>query len=91
MLGGRSPAVRQLAIEHANGWNSWEGTAAEFENFPVKDKELSWGGPPPDVDLAAHLAFLSDVGAAWAIYSPPPSTDWPALVTKLADAAKGVQ
>ena len=52
----------------------------------------TWGGPPPsDGDLEAQLAALADAGASWAIYGPPPSTDWPAFVTKLAGAAKGVQ
>lgn len=89
-VGGRSAATRQIAIDHADGWNCWEGDASDFEGFPAGDKELSWGGlPPPQLD--DHLGELKELGVAWVVYGPAPSIDWPAFVTKLAGAARAVQ
>jgi alkanesulfonate monooxygenase SsuD/methylene tetrahydromethanopterin reductase-like flavin-dependent oxidoreductase (luciferase family) len=89
-VGGRSPLVRQMAIEHANGWNCWEGGPPDFEQFPSGDKELSWAGLPPPA-LQEHLVALRDQQVAWAVYAPAPSIDWASFVTKLAGAARAVQ
>lgn len=89
-LGGRSSAIKAAAIEHADGWNCWEGDASDFEGFPAGRKELSWGGLPPP-DLEGHLVDLRALGVAWVVYGPAPSIDWPAFVHKLAGAARAVQ
>lgn len=89
-VGGRSAAVRQIAIEHADGWNCWEGGPADFDRFPLGDKDLSWAGLPPP-GLKEHLVGLRDQGVAWAVYAPAPSIDWASFVSKLAGAARAVQ
>jgi alkanesulfonate monooxygenase SsuD/methylene tetrahydromethanopterin reductase-like flavin-dependent oxidoreductase (luciferase family) len=92
-IGGNSTRVRDLAAAEADAWNCWNCPAAELAAFPG-DGRLSgrtWGGPPPaDGDFGGQLAELATAGAAWVIYGPPPATDWPAFVTELAGAAKGV-
>jgi alkanesulfonate monooxygenase SsuD/methylene tetrahydromethanopterin reductase-like flavin-dependent oxidoreductase (luciferase family) len=51
-VGGRDPAVRELAAAHADGWNRWEGGLAAFrkqaDNLRVTAARepftISWGG-----------------------------------------------
>jgi hypothetical protein len=94
-IGGNSPRVRELAASEADAWNCWNCPAADMVS-PLGTSEgrpfgHTWGGPPPsDGDFEAHLSELGGAGAQWVVYGPPPSTDWPAFVTKLAGAAKGV-
>lgn len=92
-IGGRSTRVRELAMTEADGWNSWDGPLDELAGYARHGVgEATWGGPPPvDGDFATHLGLLAVTGAAWAVYGPPPSTDWPNLVTQIAEAAKSVR
>jgi alkanesulfonate monooxygenase SsuD/methylene tetrahydromethanopterin reductase-like flavin-dependent oxidoreductase (luciferase family) len=92
-IGGRSARVRELAAVEADGWNSWDGPLAEVTSYArLGVGEATWGGPlPADGDLGSHLRTLAEAGAAWAIYGPPPSADWPALVSQIAGAAKSVR
>jgi alkanesulfonate monooxygenase SsuD/methylene tetrahydromethanopterin reductase-like flavin-dependent oxidoreductase (luciferase family) len=95
-IGGRSRPVRAIAAADADGWNSWEGPLEELAAFASANRErgpaATWGGlPPADGDLTGHLQRLATVGADWAIYGPPPSTDWAAFVAKLAGAAEAVR
>jgi alkanesulfonate monooxygenase SsuD/methylene tetrahydromethanopterin reductase-like flavin-dependent oxidoreductase (luciferase family) len=94
-IGGNSPRVRELAAVEADAWNCWNCPVTELASMPGpragRPFGHTWGGPPPaDGDFEAHLSELDSAGATWVIYGPPPSTDWPAFVTKLAGAAKGV-
>jgi alkanesulfonate monooxygenase SsuD/methylene tetrahydromethanopterin reductase-like flavin-dependent oxidoreductase (luciferase family) len=106
-IGGRSPAVRAIAARDADAWNSWDGPLDELSAFAAANQanqanqadqanqgtcEATWGGPPPPAeDLITHLQTLKDVGVSWVVYGPPASTDWTALVAKLAGAAKAVR
>lgn len=88
-MGGRSPAVRNLAAAEADAWNGWDAPLAELSAQPG---EATWGGPPPtDGDYAGHLKRLAAAGATWAVYGPPPSIDWPAFIREMAGAAEGVR
>jgi alkanesulfonate monooxygenase SsuD/methylene tetrahydromethanopterin reductase-like flavin-dependent oxidoreductase (luciferase family) len=92
-IGGRSPQVRELAAAEADGWNCWDGPFEELAAFSRRSGtgELTWGGPPPaDGDVIGHLRALRQVGVAWVVYGPPPSTDWPRFVSELAGAAGAV-
>jgi alkanesulfonate monooxygenase SsuD/methylene tetrahydromethanopterin reductase-like flavin-dependent oxidoreductase (luciferase family) len=94
-IGGNSARVRELAASEADAWNCWNCPVTEMAASPDAHAGRSfghtWGGPPPtDGDFEAHLSELDSAGARWVVYGPPPSTDWPAFVTKLAGAAKGV-
>ena len=89
-IGGRSPEVRDLAGREADGWNCWDGSVDELAAFSGRG-DRTWAGPPPsDGELSVHLRFLAEAGAAWVVYGPPPSTDWPRFVSELAGAAEGV-
>ena len=89
-IGGNSPRVRELAAAEADAWNCWNCPVSELAGARHPFSH-TWGGPPPtDGNFEAHLSGLDSAGATWVIYGPPPSTDWPAFVTKLAGAAKGV-
>ncbi len=95
-IGGRSRPVRAIAAADADGWNSWGGPLEELAAFAAahggRGAAATWGGfPPADGDLTRHLRRLADTGVGWAIYGPPPSTDWTAFVTKLAGAARVVR
>jgi alkanesulfonate monooxygenase SsuD/methylene tetrahydromethanopterin reductase-like flavin-dependent oxidoreductase (luciferase family) len=86
-IGGNSARVRDLAAAEADAWNCWNCPPAELTG-----RRRTWAGPPPeDHDIEGQLTALAAAGAGWAIYGPPPSTDWPAFVTRLAGAAKQVQ
>jgi alkanesulfonate monooxygenase SsuD/methylene tetrahydromethanopterin reductase-like flavin-dependent oxidoreductase (luciferase family) len=88
-IGGRSTAVREVARDEADAWNTWDGPLSELAVF---SGPVTWAGPPPrDIDLAGHVKLLAAAGAAWAVYGPAPSIDWPAFVRELAGAAEGVQ
>ncbi len=91
-VGGRSRQVRAIAAAHGDGWNSWDGPVDELAAFATANRggaAATWGGPPPpDGHFEDHLRRLADAGVEWAVYGPPPSTDWAALVAKLAGAAK---
>jgi alkanesulfonate monooxygenase SsuD/methylene tetrahydromethanopterin reductase-like flavin-dependent oxidoreductase (luciferase family) len=63
-VGGRSPAVMDLAAEVADGWNAWGGTADRLatESALIREKagrpfEVSWGG---QVLLAPDAARLEE-------------------------------
>jgi alkanesulfonate monooxygenase SsuD/methylene tetrahydromethanopterin reductase-like flavin-dependent oxidoreductase (luciferase family) len=94
-IGGRSRAVRAIAAADADGWNAWDAPIEELAAFAAANRGASmatWAGPPPpDGNYELHLQRLADAGVAWAVYGPPPSTDWDALVAKLAGAAKAVR
>jgi hypothetical protein len=94
-IGGRSRAVRAIAAIEADAWNAWDGPFDELAAFAAANAgscEATWGGPPPgDDDLGGHLVRLAETGVAWAVYGPPPSTDWDVFVPKLAGAAKAVR
>jgi alkanesulfonate monooxygenase SsuD/methylene tetrahydromethanopterin reductase-like flavin-dependent oxidoreductase (luciferase family) len=84
-IGGRSRAVRAVAAADADAWNSWDGPLDELSG-------ATWAGPPPpDGDFGDHLARLAAAGVTWAVYGPPPSTDWDLFVAKLAGAAEAVR
>ncbi|HEX9548589.1 MAG TPA: LLM class flavin-dependent oxidoreductase [Acidimicrobiales bacterium] len=88
-IGGRSAAVREVARDEADAWNTWDGPLSELA---ASSGPVTWGGPSPrDIDLAGHVKLLAAAGAAWAVYGPVPSIDWPAFVRELAGAAEGVQ
>ncbi len=70
-VGGRSPVVRAMAAEVADGWNAWGGTADRLahETTEIREKaarpfEVSWGGQvllAPDArTLAERLAVRDD-------------------------------
>lgn len=70
-VGGRSPAVRAMAAEVADGWNAWGGTADRLahEATEIREKaarpfEVSWGGQvllaPDTRTLAERLAVRVD-------------------------------
>lgn len=70
-VGGRSPAVRDVAAEMADGWNAWGGTADQLatESAEIREKagrpfEVSWGGQvllaPDDARLEERLAERDD-------------------------------
>jgi alkanesulfonate monooxygenase SsuD/methylene tetrahydromethanopterin reductase-like flavin-dependent oxidoreductase (luciferase family) len=89
-IGGNSARMRDLAAAEADAWNCWDCRPSDFMAFPsgATGCHRTWAGPPPpDGDLEGQLRALAAAGATWAIYGPPPSTDWPAFVTKLAGAA----
>jgi alkanesulfonate monooxygenase SsuD/methylene tetrahydromethanopterin reductase-like flavin-dependent oxidoreductase (luciferase family) len=81
-VGGQSPVVRRLAEAEADAINVWAMTPEEVA--AVDNVRVTWAGPPPEGDLSEHIAALDEAGAAWCIYGPPPSTDWPAFVERLA-------
>ena len=85
-VGGQSPAVVRLAREEADAINVWGVTPIEVA--AVDGVQVTWAGPPPEGDLAHHMAALEEAGATWCIYGPPPSTDWPAFVDRLGAAAR---
>jgi alkanesulfonate monooxygenase SsuD/methylene tetrahydromethanopterin reductase-like flavin-dependent oxidoreductase (luciferase family) len=93
-IGGNSARMRDLAAAEADAWNCWGCPPAVLAQFAAGATRNTgcrptWAGPPPDDgDLEGQLRALAAAGAGWAIYGPPPSTDWPAFVTKLAGAAK---
>jgi alkanesulfonate monooxygenase SsuD/methylene tetrahydromethanopterin reductase-like flavin-dependent oxidoreductase (luciferase family) len=78
---GGSPAVRAIAAKLGVAHNLWAVDASVVAAEP--DLTITWAGPPP-VDVGAHLESLAEAGATWAVYAPPPSTDWPAMVERLA-------
>ncbi len=84
-IGGQSPRVRRLAAAEADAINVWAMAPEDVASFD--DVRVTWGGPPPEGDLATHMRALADAGATWCIYGPPPSTDWPKFVDRLAQAA----
>lgn len=91
-IGGNSARVRDLAASEADAWNCWDCPPADFATFATDAARTgcrhTWAGPPPsDGDLDGQLRALAAAGASWAVYGPPPSTDWPAFVTTLAGAA----
>jgi alkanesulfonate monooxygenase SsuD/methylene tetrahydromethanopterin reductase-like flavin-dependent oxidoreductase (luciferase family) len=89
-IGGRSLQVRAVAAREADGWNAWDGPPEELAAFSGQG-EPTWGGPPPaDGNLSGHLSSLAAVGAAWAVYGPPPRIDWRRFVSELAGAAQAV-
>ncbi len=92
-VGGRSRRVREVAAADADGWNSWDGPLDELAAYARGGGgEATWGGPPPgDGDLRKHLMQLAAAGASWAVYGPPPTVDWAAFVTQLADGARDVR
>jgi alkanesulfonate monooxygenase SsuD/methylene tetrahydromethanopterin reductase-like flavin-dependent oxidoreductase (luciferase family) len=94
-IGGRSRQVRAIAAADADGWNAWDGPVDELAAFAAANPGgavATWGGPPPpDGDFEGHLTRLAAAGVAWAVYGPPPATDWAQLVAKLAGAAKAVR
>jgi alkanesulfonate monooxygenase SsuD/methylene tetrahydromethanopterin reductase-like flavin-dependent oxidoreductase (luciferase family) len=91
-IGGNSTRVRTLAEAEADAWNCWNRPASELRGNVAGRARTTWAGPPPaDGDLDRQLQPLAAAGVSWAIYGPPPRTDWPAFVTKLAGAAKHVQ
>jgi alkanesulfonate monooxygenase SsuD/methylene tetrahydromethanopterin reductase-like flavin-dependent oxidoreductase (luciferase family) len=88
-IGGNSARVRDLAAAEADAWNCWDCPPAELA---ATRGRRTWAGPPPDdCDLEGQMRALAAAGAGWAVYGPPPSTDWPVFVTRLAGAAKHVQ
>ena len=84
---GRSAAARQVAADLGVPHNLWAVTP---DDIAASTLTVTWAGPPPP-ELVAHLAALRDAGAQWAVYAPPPSTDWPELVKKLAGAMQVAQ
>lgn len=94
-IGGRSRQVRAIAAADSDGWNAWDGPLDELAAFAAANPggaTATWGGPPPpDGDFEDHLRRLASAGVAWAVYGPPPATDWTELVAKLAGAAKAVR
>jgi alkanesulfonate monooxygenase SsuD/methylene tetrahydromethanopterin reductase-like flavin-dependent oxidoreductase (luciferase family) len=89
-IGGNSARVRDLAAAEANAWNCWNCPPPELTD--LGGCRRTWAGPPPDDrDIEGQLQALAAAGVSWVIYGPPPSTDWPAFVTRLAGAAKHVQ
>jgi alkanesulfonate monooxygenase SsuD/methylene tetrahydromethanopterin reductase-like flavin-dependent oxidoreductase (luciferase family) len=94
-IGGRSRQVRAIAAEESDGWNAWDGPLDELAAFAAANPGgavATWGGPPPpNGDFVAHLRSLASAGVEWAVYGPPPATDWAQLVAKLAGAAKAVR
>jgi len=81
-IGGQSPRVRRLAAEEADAINLW--ALAPEQVASVDEVRVTWAGPAPEGDLSHHVAALAEAGATWCIYGPPPSTDWPAFVERLA-------
>ncbi|MDR9450422.1 MAG: LLM class flavin-dependent oxidoreductase [Acidimicrobiia bacterium] len=70
-IGGRSPAVRAVAAEVADGWNAWGGSvdrlareSAEIREQAGRPLEVSWGGQvllaPDGANLAERLADRDD-------------------------------
>jgi alkanesulfonate monooxygenase SsuD/methylene tetrahydromethanopterin reductase-like flavin-dependent oxidoreductase (luciferase family) len=96
-IGGRSPQVRDLAAAQSDAWNAWGGPLDELTAFAATNQggaQATWGGPPPEGDVDAfrrHLRGLAEARIEWAVYGPPPTADWDALVPKLAEAAKAVR
>lgn len=78
---GGSAAVRAIAVRLGVPHNLWAVDASVVA--AERDHVVTWAGPPP-IDVGAHLDSLAEAGATWAVYAPPPSTDWPAMVEKLA-------
>ncbi len=76
-IGGRSPAVRRLAADIADGWNGWGGDpdrlateAAEVRSRADRPFEVSWGGQvllaPDPVSLARRLEERGGAGESLA-------------------------
>jgi alkanesulfonate monooxygenase SsuD/methylene tetrahydromethanopterin reductase-like flavin-dependent oxidoreductase (luciferase family) len=70
-IGGRSPAVRAMAAEIADGWNAWGVSADQLtlESAEIREQagrpfEVSWGGQvllaPDETNLAERLAERDD-------------------------------
>src|SRR4051794_10551866 len=87
---GNSSAAKSIATELGTRHNVWAVAADAIATSPLN---LTWAGPPPatEGDVAAHITSLRDAGAAWAVYAPPPSTDWPRMVENLAGAMQAAQ
>jgi len=87
---GNSPAAQTVAADLGTPHNFW---AVSPEAVSTSALTVTWAGPPPAApdDLAGHLAALREAGATWAVFAPPPSTDWPKMVGKLAGAMQAAQ
>ncbi len=83
-IGGSSKTVRRLAAEVADAINVWDVGPEVVAS--IDDVTVTWAGPPPAGELGPHAAALADAGATWVVYGPPPSTDWPAMVERVAAA-----
>src|SRR5436190_14021656 len=75
---GRSAAAKQVARELGVPHNLWAAPAPEVAKAAA-EFTVTWAGPPPG-DIAADLVALREAGATWAVYAPPPSTNWPEMI-----------
>jgi alkanesulfonate monooxygenase SsuD/methylene tetrahydromethanopterin reductase-like flavin-dependent oxidoreductase (luciferase family) len=83
-VGGRSPAAREVAIAHADGWNLWDAPVDELA--AERDVAVTWGGlVRPDDDIDVLLAGLDAAGATWAVLAPV-GFQWHEAVTVIAAA-----
>ena len=90
-IGGKSARMRDLAAAEADAWNCWDCPPSDFSRLPERQPRVAAAPGPvrrrPTATSKASCRALAAAGASWAIYGPPPSTDWPAFVTELAGAA----
>ena len=86
-VAGMSAPVRRLAASDADALNVWALPPADVAAMTASaDVAVTWAGPPAGDDLRSHVAELAAAGATWCVYGPPPSTDWPAMVERIAAA-----
>jgi alkanesulfonate monooxygenase SsuD/methylene tetrahydromethanopterin reductase-like flavin-dependent oxidoreductase (luciferase family) len=83
-VGGRSPAVQEVAVAEADALNLWQSPVEEVA--ARRGTVLTWAGQVgPDDDLRSLLSGLRDAGATWAVCAPV-ATPWDEAVDRIAAA-----